>query len=168
MPSTTFEKTAGKKGGKNKYAYRPARGMAQPSSSDSAETASTPLYSEIYHNENLFELMFLSEGATRCKSCHLAFCHRRKVIPFNVIFSHKEQWMYPVERDWSNCKPSQRETVRYYHAPKKCLTSRFPYFTLEYIHIPSDVKQKQRKHWETELSRQLLLFYGISCQGPRV
>ena len=74
------KETAGKKGGKNKYGYRPARGMAQPSSSDSVETASTPLYSEIYHNENLFELMFLSEGATRCKLCHLDFCHRKKVI----------------------------------------------------------------------------------------
>ena len=51
---------AGKKGGKNKYGYRPARGKAQPSSSGSAETATSsgPLYSEIHHNENAFEFMF--------------------------------------------------------------------------------------------------------------
>lgn len=153
------KETAGKKGGKNKYAYRPARGMAQPSSSDSAETASIPLYSEIYHNENLFELMFLSEGATRCKSCHLDFCHRKKVIPFDVIFSHKERWMYPIKGDWSNSKPCQRGTVRYYHASKKCLTSRFPYFSLEYIHIPSDVKKSLRDSHKTYLSHEFGLTF---------
>ena len=135
--------TAGKKGGKNKYGYRPARGKAQPSSSASAETATTsgPLYSDIHHNENEFELMFLVEGAKRCKSCHLDFCHKKKVIPFDVIFSHKVRWMYPINGDWSNCKPSQRKTVRYYHASMKCLISRFPYFTADYIRIPSDVEE---------------------------
>ena len=135
-----------KKGGKNKYGYRPARGKAQPSSSRSMETATTsgPLYSEIHHNENKFELMFLVEGAKRCKSCHLDFCHRKKVIPFDVIFSHKERWMYPINGDWSNCKPSQRKTVRYYHASMKCLISRFPYFTADYICIPSDVEESLR------------------------
>lgn len=69
------KETAGKKGGKNKYAYQPARGMAQPSSSDSAETASTPLYLEIYHNENLFELMFLSEGQ----------CNQVQIVPSGLL-----------------------------------------------------------------------------------
>ena len=137
------EAMAGKKGGKNKYGYRPARGKAQPSLSGSTETATTsgPLYSEIHHNENKFELMFLVEGAKRCKSCHLDFCHRKKVIPFDVIFSYRERWMYPSNGDWSNCKPSQRKTVRYYHASMKCLISRFPYFTADYIRIPSDVEE---------------------------
>ena len=101
--------TAGKKGGRNKYGYRPAKGKAQPSSSASEQTG--PLYSEIHNNENPFELVFLVENVKRCKSCHLNFCHRKKVITFNVIFSHKERWMYPVNGDWSNCRPSQQETV---------------------------------------------------------
>ena len=155
-----LKETAGKKGGKNKYTYWPARGMAQPSSSDFAETASTPLYSEIYHNENLFELMFLLEGATRCESCHLDFCHRRKVIPFDVFFSYNKEWsMYPVKGDWSNCKPSQRETIRYYHAAKECLTSRFPYFLLQYIHIPSDVKESLRDSHKAYLANEFGLTF---------
>ena len=101
--------TAGKKDGRNKYGYRPAKGKAEPSSSASEQTG--PLYSEIHHNENPFELVFLVENVKRCKSCHLNFCHRKKVITFNVIFSHKERWMYPVNGDWSNCRPSQQETV---------------------------------------------------------
>ncbi|KAK2573502.1 hypothetical protein P5673_001159 [Acropora cervicornis] len=62
--------TAGTEGGKSKYPHRPARAIAQPNSGDSPETASTPLHLEIYHNENLFELMFLSKvqpGANRGK-----------------------------------------------------------------------------------------------------
>ena len=55
---------AGKKGEKNKYGYGPERGKAPPSLSASAETATSLglLNSEIHHNENAFELMFLIEG----------------------------------------------------------------------------------------------------------
>ena len=130
--------------------------MVQPNSSDSPETASTPLHLEIYNNENFFELTFLSEGATWCKSCHLDFCQGKKVITFGVIFSHKERWMYPIKGDWSSCKPSHRETVRYYHAAKKCLTNRFPYFSLEYIHIRSDVKESLEWVWAWPLIKFLL------------
>ena len=149
--------TAGKKGGRNKYGYRPARGKAQPSSSASAQTG--PLYSEIHHNENPFELVFLVESVKRCKSCHLDFCHRKKVIPFDLIFSHKEQWMYPVNGDWSNCRPSQRETVRYYHASMKCLLTRFPYFTADYISIPSDVKESLRDSHKSYLANEFGLTF---------
>ena len=149
--------TAGKKGGRNKYGYRPARGKAQPSSSASAQTG--PLYSEIHHNENPFELVFLVESVKRCKSCHLDFCHRKKVIPFDLIFSHKERWMYPVNGDWSNCRPSQRETVRYYHASMKCLLTRFPYFTADYISIPSDVKESLRDSHKSYLANEFGLTF---------
>jgi len=151
------KETAGKKGGKNKYPYRPARGKPTTSTSVSTEVADTPLYSEIYHNENSFVLMFLSEDAKRCKSCHLDFCHKKKTIPFDVIFSHKERWMYPINGDWANCRPSNRETVRYYHAAKKCLMGRFPYFSEEYIHIPGDVKDSLRDSHKTYLTSEFEL-----------
>lgn len=70
------KETAGKKGSKNKYVYRPARGKASSSSNPTVEedqASQTPLYSEIYHNENLFVLMFLTEDARRCKSCQLDY-----------------------------------------------------------------------------------------------
>ena len=149
--------TAGKKGGRNKYGYRPARGKAQPSSSASAQTG--PLYSEIHHNENPFELVFLVESVKRCKSCHLNFCHRKKVIPFDVIFSHKERWMYPVNGDWSNCRPPQQETVRYYHASMKCLLTRFPYFTADYISTPSDVKESLQDSHKSYLANKFGLTF---------
>ena len=60
---------AGKKGDKNKYPYRPARGK---------ETSLT--------------------GTKR----------RKKVIPFDLIFSHKERWMFPVNGDWSTIDTTLR------------------------------------------------------------
>ena len=108
----------------------------------------------IFHNEKPFTLMFLTDGAKSCKSCHLDFCHRKKVIPFDLIFSHKERWMFFVNGDWSNCRPSRQETVRYYHATKKCLTNRFPFFSVFYVEIPNDVKDSlqdsQKKHLTSE------------------
>ena len=35
-------------------------------------------------------------------------------------------------------RPSRQENVRYYHAAKKCLTTRFPYFSVDYVGIPSE------------------------------
>ena len=108
---------------------------------------------------NPFELVFLVESVKRCKSCHLDFCHRKKVIPFDVIFSHKERWMYPINGDWSNCRPSQRETVRYYHASMKCLLTRFPYFTTDYISISSDVKESLRDSHKSYLTNEFGLTF---------
>ena len=41
-----------------------------------------------------------------------------------------EWWMFLVNGDWSSCRPSRQETVRYYHAMKKCLTNRLSFFLL--------------------------------------
>ena len=150
---------AGKKGDKNKYPYRPARGKeTSPTGTitrtEEEQANTNPIYTKIFHNENPFILMFLTDGAKSCKSCHLDFCHRKKVISFDLILSHKERWMFPVNGDWSNCRPSRQETVRYYHATKKCLTNRFPFFSVVYVEIPNDVKDSlqdsQKKHLTSE------------------
>lgn len=79
------KETAGEKGSKNKYAYRPARGQAPSSTNPAVEedqVSQTPLHSESCHNGNSVVMMFLTEDARRCKSCQLDFYHRKKVIPF--------------------------------------------------------------------------------------
>ena len=134
------KETVGKKGGKNKCTYQPAWGKETSQGGPIAHTEEEQAKANSLYTENPFTMMFLTEGAKRCKSCQLDFCHRKKVIPFDVIFSHKERWMFPVNGNWSNCRPSHQETVQYYHAAKKCLTTRFPYFSVDYVEIPSDVK----------------------------
>ena len=136
LPNTrlTRKETAGKKGDKDKYPYRPARGKETSRTGTITRTEEeqaniNPLYTEIYHNENPFILMFLTDEAKRCKSCHLDFVTERRSSPLTLYF-HTERWMFPVNGDWSNCRPSRQETRRYYHATKKCLTNRFPFLRL--------------------------------------
>ena len=113
------KKTAGKKGGKNKNNYRPARGKDVVASDEARQ--GNPLFSAIHHNNNPFVLRFLHENAKRCQACDTDFCHRKRVIPFDLIFEHRERWYYPVDGNWSNRKASQKETTRYYHTTRQCM-----------------------------------------------
>ena len=129
----------GEKGGKNKYPYQPARGKETSPTGffffmEEEKANTNPLYTETYHNENPCILMFLIDWAKRWKSCHLDFCHWKKVIPFDLIFSHREWQVFPVNGGWSNCRPSHEETMRYYHATK-CLTKRFSFFSVDYLEM---------------------------------
>lgn len=144
--------TAGKKGSRNKNSYRPERG----SSGDGKTNQGGQLFTEIHHNDNNFVLMFLPKEAKQCKSCDLSFCHRVKVIPFNLVFAHKERWFYPVDGDWSNRRASNKETTRYYHTRRNCIVKRFPYFGWEYVEIPQDVldvlTESHKKYIKNEFS----------------
>ena len=76
-----------------------------------------------------------------------AICHRQKVIPFDLVFSHKEQHYFPLHGDWKNKQASNKESTRYYHAESKCIMPRFSYFTNDYIEIPSEVRNSlQESH----------------------
>ena len=95
--------TAGKK---NKYNYRPARGRQGASDRQEPATPTQP-FTAIHHNDNPFVLRFFPhEGARRCKACDTDFCYRKRVIPFDLVFEHKEWWFYPDNGDWSNRRAS--------------------------------------------------------------
>ena len=78
---------------------------------------------------------------------HRAICHRQKVIPFDLVFSHKEQHYFPQHGDWKNKQASNKESTLYHHADPKCIMPQFPYFTNDYIQIPSEVRNSlQESH----------------------
>ena len=86
---------AGKKGSRNKFHYRPsnandsaANAMQSEESSNNAEY----VYNEIYHHP--FVLCMLPSDAKTCKGCKNDFCHMQKIIPFDLVFSHKERYYY--------------------------------------------------------------------------
>ena len=149
--------TAGKKGARNKVPFRASRGDASKSTSNSSEKndLTKQPFTEIYHNDNQFVLQFLTEGAKSCKSCGLSFCHRKRVIPFDVILSHKERWHYPLNGDWSEKRASKVETTRYYHPSSKCLLSRFPYFDVSFVEIPLHVLPQLLESHKKYLSSEL-------------
>lgn len=62
--------TAGKKGARNKVSYRAerAKGRSASSTEGKGNNQNQP-FTEIHHNDNQFNLLFLTEEADTCKSC---------------------------------------------------------------------------------------------------
>lgn len=89
-----------KNGSRNKNSYRPERESSSATAAGTSNEATHTL-TEIHHNENQFDLMLLPREA---KTCGTEFFQRKQVIPFNMIFAHKEWWLYPVDGDWSKLK----------------------------------------------------------------
>lgn len=129
----------GKKGSKPKNSWRQAR---QP----------IPLnprpYSEIHHNDMPLTVVFLEDSpkALSCKQCGITFPRRAgvKYIPYNIVISHQEQWLYPDPQKTGIMVPSgpTRLTVKYYCIRRTCIQGRFPYYDCEYLEILPEVEAK--------------------------
>ena len=133
---------AGKKGSRNQFHYHPSNAndsIANAMQSEESSNNATYVYDEIYHNDHPFVLCMLPSDAKTCKGCKDDFCHRQKIIPFDLVFSHKERYYFPLHGDWKNKQASNKESTRYYHAESKCIMLRFPYYTNDYIEISSEV-----------------------------
>ena len=147
--------TAGKKGSRNKNFYRPERASNSATAEGTSQT-----FTAIHHNENQFVLMLLPKEAKTCKTCEIDFCQRKQVIPFNLVFAHKERWLYPVDGDWSQAKASKKETTRYYHTNRKCIMQRFPYFSWDFVEIASSVAdsltESHKKYLKSEFQDAVL------------
>lgn len=105
---------AGKKGSTNKNRYRPiaANEKSTTLTDDAAKSNSqtqTRLYSEIQHNDNPFVLRLLPKEAKICKGCGNNFCHRKRIVPNDLVLEHKERYFFPVDGDWKKSKlPTKR------------------------------------------------------------
>lgn len=149
--------TAGKKGARNKVSYRAerAKGRSASSTEGKGNDNQNQPFTEIHHNDNQFNLAFLTEEAATCKSCGINFCHRVRVIPFDLVLMHRERWYYPMNGNWSEKRPSKQETTRFYHTTKKCLLPRFPYFTGCYVEISPSVLSLLTDSHKNYLSAEL-------------
>ena len=59
--------------------------------------------SSLHHNNNNpFVLRFLHENAKRCKACDTDLCHRKRIIPFDLIFA---QGTVVLSSEWKLVKP---------------------------------------------------------------
>lgn len=156
------KKTAGKKGSRNKYSYRPERGSSIKERPQESQT-----YTDIHHNDNPFDLMFLPKEAKVCKSCDTDFCHRTKIIPFDLVFGHKGCWHYPVNGDWANRKATTKETMRYYYTTKICILQRFPYFTWDFVAVSQSVavslSESHKQYLKSEFHNVVFWFIEYAC-----
>ena len=110
---------AGKKGSRNKFHYRPSNANDSTTNAMQSEELSnnaTYVYNEIYHNECPFVLCMLPSDAKTCMGCKNGFCHTQKIIPFDLVLSHRERYYFPLHGDWKNKQASNKESTRYYHS----------------------------------------------------
>ena len=77
----------------------------------------------------------------QCRQCHSEFPHRKQVIPYNIVLSHEERWMYPNPQKTSEKLPAAKFTKKFYCAKSICVASRFPYFDSTYLEIPTKVRE---------------------------
>ncbi len=86
----------GKKGDCHKNPWRPPRGQLANENKVRSEHPCHP-YSEIHHNNKPLIVCFLDDQlkAVECKQCRMEFLRRQKIVPYNMVLSHEEKWMYP-------------------------------------------------------------------------
>ena len=131
---------AGKKGNSHGNPWRPRRANSNDSN-NGPQVGSTHPYSAIHHNNRPFVVSFLMQQpkAIECKQCRTEFPRRKTVIPFDIVLSHEEKWMYPDPKKQGEKLPSARFTTKFYCVKRSCIFSRFPYFDSSYLEIPAEV-----------------------------
>ena len=151
---------AGKKGSRSKSHYRPSNASDSTANAIQSEESfnnATYVYNEIYNNDHPFVSCMLPSDAKTCKGCENDFCHGQKIIPFDLVFSHKERYHFRLHRDWKNEQASNRESTRYYHADPKCIMPRFSYFSNDFIEIPGEVRNSLQESHKVYLENLPLL-----------
>ena len=133
-----LKQAQGKKGGNHKNTWRPNRTSTGTTEASARLSHSHP-FSEIHHNNIPLVVCFLRDEtkATECRQCRMAFPRRQKIVPYNIVLSHEERWMYPAQ---GIKLPSAKYTKKFYCVKRSCITKRFPYFHPSFIEIPEEVK----------------------------
>ena len=142
----------GKKGGTHKNARRPQI----PESYNSASAPVKP-FTKIHHNNRRLKVCFLSEEvkATACTQCGKEFPRRKTVIPFDIVLSHEEKWMYLDANNPGVKLPSSKYTTKFYCVDGKCITARFPYFEPKLYLETKSVEQRLKDSHRTLLKEEL-------------
>ncbi|KAJ8019089.1 hypothetical protein HOLleu_42548 [Holothuria leucospilota] len=135
----------GKKGGSHRNPWLPKK--------DSTITQCP--FTEIYHNNNPFVVMFLEEApnAKHCMYCKMEFPRILVSSPFNIMLAHQERWMYPSAN--GERLPSAKFTTKFYCVKRQCILGRFPYFRPSLVKIPAETRSKLEESHVNILSREL-------------
>ena len=150
------EKVApGKKGGATRNSWRQSHGLTSASCSKTQGVAHP--FSEIHHIDRPLTACFLSDEpkAIECRYCRREFPRRVTAVPFNLVLSHEEKWLYPDPKNPANNLSSAKYTKKFYCVRRRCIMGRFPYFNEKYLEIPDDVKIKLREGHKTLIMEEL-------------
>ena len=80
----------GKKGGRHKNPWRPSQ---TTSTQGTTQSANGQPFTEIHHNNKSLILCFLDDDpkAKQCRQYKIEFPRRQKIIPYDVVLSHKKK-----------------------------------------------------------------------------
>ena len=105
----TAPEASGKKGGRNKNMWR------EPRRATPTQTHVLPPrpFSEVHHNDNPLKVVFLDDfpKAVSCRQCGVHFPLQNKMVPYYIVLSHEEKWLYPDPENPRNKLPSCHMTV---------------------------------------------------------
>ena len=146
---------AGKKGSCHKSQWRPSRGK----SSDGCpqlDAANRP-YSDVHHNDRPLIVGFLNDElkAKECRQCRTEFSRRTTVVPFEMVLSHEERWLYPDPNKPGAKRTSTTFTKKHYCVKHSCIYRRFPYFNSTYLEVPVEVGPRLRNAHKNLLEVEL-------------
>ena len=96
-------------------------------------------------------MCFLSDEvkAISCTQCGKEFPRRKPVIPFDIVLSHEEKWMYPDANNPGEKLPSSKYTTKFYCVDARCVKARFPYFETKLYLETKSVEQKLKDSHRT-------------------
>ena len=122
------------------------------------------MFSEIWHNNNPFEVMFTKSDvrARKCESCKVDFPKGAVIcVPYDIAIRHQERYYYP-KKDSSGklvrMEPTwKKETARFYCVKKACLLQRHPYFWKGLLRLDSEAAGNL-KEGHFKLLREVLHF----------
>lgn len=103
------------------------------------------LYTEVWQNDNPFDVALISGNISKCALCGLSFPDSNQAIPYGIVLRHSERYEYPEKEKPGHSKKSYKERNGYYHVDPECIKQRHPHFNSRLLHVDPEVKGKLSK-----------------------
>lgn len=153
---------SGKKGQHNKTRRRTGQGEnpLREEVPQVLDLSKTRLYTKVWHNDNPFNVVFISGNISKCASCGMSFPKSNWPIPYDFVLRQSERYEYPDKENPGQMKKSYKERNVYYHLDPECIKQRHPHFHSGLLHVDSEIAEKLSKvHFD-----YLKLHFNVNLQ----
>lgn len=145
LANTGINRTAsGKKGQHNKtrHCTRQGENPLHEEFPQVLDLSKRKLYTEVWQNDNPFDVVLISGNISKCASCGLSFPKSNRPIPYDIVLQHSERYEYPDKESPGHTKKSYKERNGYYHVDPECIKQRHPHFHNGLLRVDPEVKEK--------------------------
>lgn len=145
LANTGINRTvSGKKGQHNKTRHRTRQGEnpLHEEFPQVLDLSKRKLYTEVWQNDNPFDVVLISGNISKCASCGLSFPKSNRPILYDIVLRHSERYEYPDKESPGHTKKSYKERNGYYHVDPECIKQRHPHFHNGLLRVDPEVKEK--------------------------